>query len=747
MDQEQLNKQLEKLIQYCSKNDSEQCRSVLQFCKSSRNVNLMLLDRLSVMAGLKSPITRGDTNANANGNQYYNNCDCMLLLLMKEDDLISGRVEKLVNREINKNDDEASLQLPNFYYIDGENEPQPISDVKITSSSFENKNEYLFSLDLSNTKNNSLQDFNKCISHVKFTSMDNFYINGNDNKEMKITIENVSDSGSIQDSFVANIDDHITSIKAYIKKFIADSENNSQNYLFFIIKDSDNDGGYIYVLINLALNGDTYFIVNYAYNKINTINDKNTFTIYETKPDKNVWLNLGEYRTPRNNDEERSSREEDELNREEEQRRREEEERLRRDAEELRQEEERRKHEEEEQRRREEEERNIFEEEQRRQDEERKRREEEERKRREKPIPKDPEPSNNNIDYDLISEFIFALNTMTYESYKQLINNLKNSVKYSEVKQSFNTMNLKPNISQNANELYYTTTLKPVEFIFFIENKSYETHENKWHKVCEIKIFKLNDRSKFFRAKYDSYLKDFVYGLSEDDLGNPIYSIIKINELQQKKIKDESKDNNQYLEIIQNQDWIKENINNITSDNMNYVVFTNNKYNVYIKVSLVCSNNDKDKPTQYIVKMRYHVKSRDKQINNNEIDFTIVFYDTATKTFLNSTKEFDQDKCIQTIDEPARRDDPVPRDEPARRDTSSREEAIGDDEEKPENKPIPERVSKPKIEHIDPRTIERYTQNISKVIFNFNDFLSNYASVNTMLEDFRKYIDSHSPGL
>ena len=66
MDQEQLNKQFEKLIQYCSKNDSEQCRSVLQFCKSSRNVNRMLLDRLSDMAGLNSSITRGDGNANGN---------------------------------------------------------------------------------------------------------------------------------------------------------------------------------------------------------------------------------------------------------------------------------------------------------------------------------------------------------------------------------------------------------------------------------------------------------------------------------------------------------------------------------------------------------------------------------------------------------------------------------------------------------------------------------------------------------
>ena len=719
MDQEQLNKQFEKLIQYCSKNNSEQCRSVLQFCKSSRNVNRMLLDRLSDMAGLNSSITRGDGNANAS--QYYNNCDCMLLLLMNKDIPISRRVRQLVDSQINKNDNKASLPLPNFYYIDGKNEPQPILGVKINSPSFENKDEYFtFELPSTNTTNNFLQDSNKCTGHVKFTNPNKFYIKGNDNKEKNIIIDD--NPNSIQDSFVVNIDDHITSIKAYIKKFIANSENISQNYLFFIIKDSDNDGGYIYVLIDLTLNGGTYFIVNYAYNKINTNDDKNTFTIYETMLDKNVWLNLGEYRTPRNNDEERSSREEDELNREEEQRRHDEEERLRRDAEELRQEEERRRREKEEQRKRDEEARISFEEEQRRREEERKRREEEERKRREKPIPKDPEPGNNGIDYDLISEFIFALHTMTDESYGQLINNLKNFAKHSEVKQSFNTMNLKLNINRNANEPYYTTTIEPVEFIFFIDNKSFKRYENRWYDVYEIRIFN-HDRSKFFRAKYDSNLKDFVYSLSEDTFGNPKYSIIKINELQQKKIKDEPKDNNHYLEIIQNQDWIKENINNITSNNMNYFVFTNDKYNVYIKVSLVCSNNDKDKPTQYIVKMRYHVKSRNKQINNNEIDFTKVFYDTATKTFLNSTKEFDEDKCIKLTNIPEQpnpgipppENDPVPRD------------------------PIPERDSKPTVKPKDSRIIESYIQSISSVIFNFNDFLNNYTSIKTKLEGLRNY--------
>ena len=84
MDQEQLNEQLEKLIQYCSKNDSEQCRSVLQFCKSSRNVNRMLLDRLSDMAGLNSSITRGDgkDNGNANGNQINQQSDNFLNMIL-----------------------------------------------------------------------------------------------------------------------------------------------------------------------------------------------------------------------------------------------------------------------------------------------------------------------------------------------------------------------------------------------------------------------------------------------------------------------------------------------------------------------------------------------------------------------------------------------------------------------------------------------------------------------------------------
>ena len=535
---------------------------------------------------------------------------------------------------------------------------------------------------------------------------------------------------------------------------------NDEFTTYSIVTKSNNEF-YTYIISMLSINNndvnDVKLYDDICYDaKLKKFYDKSTFDNYVEKMSNEERKKF---------EEERLRQEEDELNREEEQRRHDEEERLRRDAEGLRQEEEQRKRDEEEQRKRDEEARISFEEEQRRreeeerkrrEEEERKRREEEERKRREEER-KDPEPGNNNIDYDLINEFIFALHTMTNESYKQLIDNLKNFTKYSEVTQSFNTMNLKLNINRNANEPYYTTTIEPVEFIFFIDNKSFKRYENRWYDVYEIRIFN-HDRSKFFRAKYDSNLKDFVYSLSEDTFGNPKYSIIKINELQQKKIKDEPKDNNHYLEIIQNQDWIKENINNITSNNMNYFVFTNDKYNVYIKVSLVCSNNDKDKYTQYIVKMRYHVKSRNKQINNNEIDFTTVFYDTATKTFLNSTKEFDEDKCIKLTNIPEQpnpgipppENDPVPRnpipENPLPRDNDPVPRNPIPGIPPPENDPvprdpIPERESKPTIKHIDPRTVERYIQGISSVIFNFNDFLNNYTTIKTRLEDLRNYID------
>ena len=82
--------------------------------------------------------------------------------------------------------------------------------------------------------NNFLQDSNNCTGHVKFTSMDDFFIKGNDNKEMYITIDD--EPKSIQNSYVDVINKRMSSIKYCIDNFIVNQENSSQNYLFFIIK-------------------------------------------------------------------------------------------------------------------------------------------------------------------------------------------------------------------------------------------------------------------------------------------------------------------------------------------------------------------------------------------------------------------------------------------------------------------------------------------------------------------------------
>ena len=478
-------------------------------------------------------------------------------------------------------------------------------------------------------------------------------------------------------------------------------------------------------------------------------------------------------------EEERSGREEDELKREEERRKHEEEERLRRDAEEMRQEEERRKREEEERRKREEEERNNFEEEQRRQ---------EERKRRENPIPEIPKPNeNNNIsNYDLLREFIFAFNTMPDKSREKLILNLMTDSSNSIVEQTFKSVYFDLNTNQNANELH-DNPYNTVKFVFNVKLKDSDSY-----------IFMINRSDITKKSFYMSYVlssNTFIYGLYEDDTKTFKNFNIVIKELQQKKYNDEHKDNNFYLDFIPNQDWIEKNIDYIVKNNIDYIVFTIKENKIYIKVSRMCStNNNKDKTAQYIVQLKYHVKLNDTQLNASEFDITTVYYDTATKTFLNSTKEFDQDKCIQITNDPEpsipeippSENDPVPRNsipeiplpenkpiprrDPAsreaigseeddeeenpehkpipRRDPASRE-AIGseedDEEENPEHKPIPERDSKPTFKPKDPRIIESYIQAISSMIFNFNDFLNNYTTIKTNLEGLGNYINDTTP--
>ena len=152
MNQEQLNKQLEQLIQYCSKNNSEQCRNVLQFCKSSRIVNTMLIDRLSDMIGLNksdNPITRGDANDTNNLN------NCLSLFLFVKYWFDNDNQEKFNTFVSNNAAEDFKHDVPAVYFITKDNKISP-ANISITMHSNvdlsdENKKYFTTTITVSNT--------------------------------------------------------------------------------------------------------------------------------------------------------------------------------------------------------------------------------------------------------------------------------------------------------------------------------------------------------------------------------------------------------------------------------------------------------------------------------------------------------------------------------------------------------------------------------------------------------------------
>ena len=263
MSQEQLNKQLEKLIQYCSKNDSEQCRNVLQFCKSSRIVNNMLINRLSDMIGLNksnNPITRGDANDTNN----LNNCLSLFLFVMHWIDNVNQ--EKFNAFVSNNTTEDFNFKLPVGYFIAKNNNFSQM-EISITmhsnvESSTDDKKYFKTTISVSNT--------NTTVNDISCNDIDMYY----DRETFKIYVEDelgemseiiISDTTMLDETCIDKIKASAENIKTYVSNVL-----NSNTKIFLIIDNSPNN--FVYAMVDLS-GDDNIKLMHYICSQISSNNN------------------------------------------------------------------------------------------------------------------------------------------------------------------------------------------------------------------------------------------------------------------------------------------------------------------------------------------------------------------------------------------------------------------------------------------------------------------------------------------
>lgn len=269
MSQEQLNKQLEKLIQYCSKNDSEQCRNVLQFCKSSKIVNTMLIDRLSDMIGLNksnNPITRGDANDENNLN------NCLSLFLFVKHWFDNDNQEKFNAFVSNNTTEDFNFKLPVAYFITKDNNFSQM-EISITmhsnvESSTDDKKYFKTTITVSNTDT----------TIISCNDIDMYY----DRETFKICVEDelgimseiiISDTIMLDETCINKIKANAKNIKTYVTDVSNDLNSNTK--IFLIIENSPNN--FVYAMVDLSSDNNIktmHYICSHISNNNNLIMDQ-----------------------------------------------------------------------------------------------------------------------------------------------------------------------------------------------------------------------------------------------------------------------------------------------------------------------------------------------------------------------------------------------------------------------------------------------------------------------------------------